>query len=96
MTEHFHVVEFINGCLNDGDSGPIESLSDAREELQRIVDDAASVGSWNPDMVDYYRPAGEDRYVRGSYILKIEECTEDECMDDLHWDAPEPTDRQER
>jgi len=63
---HYHVVEFINGCLNDYDSGPIDSLGDARIELAQFVDDVEY--DWEPD--------GVDRFTRGTHILKIEECGE--------------------
>jgi hypothetical protein len=65
-TPHYHVVEFINGCLNDYDSGPIATIQDAREELAQMRDFVAGE----------YVPAGDDRYERGVHILKIEMCTE--------------------
>jgi hypothetical protein len=34
---HYHVVAFINGCLNDYDSGPIASETDADMALQEFV-----------------------------------------------------------
>jgi hypothetical protein len=69
MNEHYHVVEFINGCLNDYDSGPIDTLDNARCELDHLVN------VWNDE--EAYVPAGNDRYQRGIYILKVESCTED-------------------
>jgi hypothetical protein len=72
---HYHVVEFINGCLNDYDSGPFDSLEDAQEVLNDIVKE----GNKFPDTDELYVEAGEDRYERGLYILKIEVCNETEC-----------------
>jgi hypothetical protein len=36
---HYHVVAFINGCLNDYDSGPIESLEMAQDHFAEIAPD---------------------------------------------------------
>jgi hypothetical protein len=71
---HYHVVEFINGCLNDYDSGPIEALDEAQAHITGIVQ---STDGHSEDGMDVYVEAGEDRYERGIYILKVEECTED-------------------
>jgi hypothetical protein len=71
MNSHYHVVEFINGCLNDYDSGPIASIADARNELQFFL------GTDDFDDDSAYVPAGKDRYERGLHILKIETCNED-------------------
>lgn len=73
---HYHVVEFINGCLNDYDSGPYETLEDAREEVRQITEVHAP-----GEYIQY----GKDKYERSDlYILKIEECTEKECEKELH------------
>jgi hypothetical protein len=74
MNKHYHVVRFINGCLNDSDSGPYTTLKDARAELKYCV-------SVHREMGETVKPEGKDRYVSGLYILKIEECTNDiaEC-----------------
>jgi hypothetical protein len=71
MKTHYHVVEFIDGCLNDYDSGPFDAINDAREWIENIV----------ADTPDLYEPSGESRYVRvnSPYILKIESCNEQEC-----------------
>ncbi len=69
MRPHYHVVTFINGCLNDGDSGPYLTLKDARAELRELVQSYR----------DTNRPvkrAGIDRYQSGIVTLKIEACTE--------------------
>ena len=67
---HYHVVQFINGCLNDYDSGPIDTLDDARELLKSLIDG-------DRDNALSVVEAGTDRYiVKGVYILKIEECNE--------------------
>jgi hypothetical protein len=71
-TPHWHIVEFIDGCLNDYDSGPIDTIEDAREELRQITE-VRTIGE--------YTPAGEDRFERGLHILKIEEC-KGECGDE--------------
>ena len=72
--KHYHVVQFINGCLNDSDSGPYTTLNDARGELHFLVNERR-------DMGHAVKLEGKDRYVDGLYILKIEECTNDiaEC-----------------
>jgi hypothetical protein len=80
MATHYHVVEFINGCLNDYDSGPIETLELARESLAYNVSNLTVDENLEPT----YAPSGVDRYVRGLHTLKIEECTERECEDELH------------
>jgi hypothetical protein len=36
---HYHVVAFINGCLNDYDSGPIESLELAQDHFAEVAPD---------------------------------------------------------
>jgi hypothetical protein len=77
---HYHVVEFINGCLNDSDSGPYESLQEAREGLQWFLDGYGD----NADEHVQIEPAGEDRYERGIHILKIEACTESECLNERY------------
>jgi hypothetical protein len=74
MTEHYHVVTFIDGCLNDYDSGPIEGLEDARAHLAEYVDQ---------DDWDSWEPAGVDRFVGATspYILKIESCCD--CEEEI-------------
>ena len=69
-TTHCHVVEFINGCLNDYDSWPIETFHDAVDTLE-----------WAKS--DEHVLEGDFRYVNGLHILKIEECTERECLEQL-------------
>jgi hypothetical protein len=64
MATHYHVVEFINGCLNDYDSGPLDTLRDAATHMKEIVKE-------NPD----YERVGPMRYQRGLYTLKIEDCS---------------------
>lgn len=79
---HYHIVEFINGCLNDYDSGPYESLADAQSDLADAVERGNEEAAWNEEngyRSEPYEPAGTDRFIRGNYILKIEECTETEC-----------------
>lgn len=68
---HYHVVEFINGCLNDWVSGP-DTLEGCRAEIAQYVEVAELENN-------QYEPAGTDRFTRGLYILKIEECYETEC-----------------
>ena len=75
---HYHVVEFINGCLNDYDSGPFEDREDARIHLLETV----NANNESPYRRRDYVQAGEDRYKRGLFILKIEECSED-CESEL-------------
>lgn len=70
---HYHVVEFINGCLNEYDSGPFEEREDARIHLLETVNENNESEYRGHD----YIQAGEDRYERGPFILKIEECGED-------------------
>jgi hypothetical protein len=72
---HYHVVAFINGCLNDYDSGPFYYLENAREDLRNYLE----YGGMQPDQEIV--PAGTDRYTNGPYIIKIEECTEPECTE---------------
>lgn len=76
--EHYHVVSFINGCLNDYDSGAIDTLEDARIELAEYIDNSP----FDSFEACQWVPAGVDRYVQveGLYIAKIESCTE-ECFD---------------
>ncbi len=77
MNNHYHVVEFIQGCLNDYDSGPYETLEYAREELEDIR-------RWYEENTDKpYKPAGADRYESGVHVLKIEECNEEDCSNGL-------------
>jgi hypothetical protein len=78
MTEHYHVVEFIDGFLNDYDSGPIATIEDARKALQASVD-ADNAYELEQD-ANLYVAAGDDRYERGMHILKIETCNEN-CDD---------------
>jgi hypothetical protein len=67
---HYHVVEFINGCLNDYDSGPYDTLEDARGHIKEVINHPCQAGK--------IVPAGEDRYIVDDlYIMKIEECHED-------------------
>lgn len=82
-TTHYHVVEFIDGCLHDDDSGPIETLDEARAELRDRVVGHNETDTWiNEQRYPHapYMPAGQDRYQRGLHILKIETCTGD-CDD---------------
>ena len=72
MKPHYHVVAFIPGCLNDYDSGPIDTLAEAREELLQYVD----TGGMQPERP--CKTAGPDRYTNGPYVITIEECAE-EC-----------------
>jgi hypothetical protein len=72
---HYHVVAFVNGCLNDYDSGPYESLEDARKELSEIVD-ADNAYELEQDS-NLWEAEGVDRFTRRLHILKIEECHED-------------------
>ena len=74
---HYHVVEFINGCLNDYDSGPIESLDDARLEVAQWVEDSRVEDDYGTVNGIPWEPTGVDRFTRGIHILKIEECHED-------------------
>jgi len=73
--EHYHVVEFIDGCLNDYDSGPMATIDEARATLTGIAQATDGYAETGADD-ELYTPAGEDRYTRGSYILKIETCRE--------------------
>lgn len=68
---HYHVVEFINGCLNDYDSGPIETIGWAREVLKSHVNRDFSYGD---DDEPQYQEVGQDKYVSEIRILTIEEC----------------------
>jgi hypothetical protein len=73
VTPHYHVVDFIDGCLNDYDSGPYETLEDARSELRSIME--------HPMQLAKFEQAGEDRYIYDNiHILKIEKCSQD-CED---------------
>ena len=86
MITHYHVVVFIDGCLNDYDSGPIEDIAEAREALAWQLDlGRGAVCGW--------KRTGEDRYqqIDGLYIVKIEDCTEgcNEWEDD--YDGLDPT-----
>jgi hypothetical protein len=74
--EHYHVVCFVNGCLNDYDSGPLESLDDARVAL-------AEYANSDTDEFRYWVPAGVDRYQQhdGLYTLVIEPCCDNECQE---------------
>lgn len=79
---HYHVVEFINGCLNDYDSEAYETLDDARSDLSDMVERHNEEAAWNRDngyRSEPYQAEGTDRYTRGIYILKIEECYETDC-----------------
>jgi hypothetical protein len=73
---HFHVVAFINGCLNDYDSGPIESEELARESLREYVATEATYTEDEIVQVDV------DRYQRGPYTITIEPCNNPCDMDD--------------
>lgn len=74
MKTHYHVVEFINGCLNDYDSGPFEDHYDALSHLQEMLA-RSEPGE--------YVATAYDRYERGIHILKVEECTNEDCaLDD--------------
>jgi t-SNARE complex subunit (syntaxin) len=74
MRQHYHVVQFIDGSLNDGDSGPYTTLKDARAELRDVVQSYRQRGQT-------VKAEGKDRYVCGLYIIKIEACenTLQEC-----------------
>jgi hypothetical protein len=67
FTTHYHVVSFINGCLNDYDSGPIKTLEDARASLQDYL--------WSGDGENFHE-AGPDRYTDGFSITTIEPCND--------------------
>lgn len=73
---HYHIVSFINGCLNDYDDGPYETLQVARAALDAFLDANDDTFPWQPAGVDRYEQQG------GPYILKIEECTEADCLID--------------
>lgn len=73
---HYHVVEFINGCLNDYDSGPIDELIDAQTLLDEMVHQH---NGFTSEGEDKYLANGVLRYERGLYILKVEECSETDC-----------------
>lgn len=76
--EHYHVVAFINGCLNDHDSGPYDTLDDARIALAEYVEtDSDTMHDWIS--------AGVDRFVQrnGVYIAAIESCSEAECYGEI-------------
>jgi len=84
---HYHIVEFINGCLNDYDSGPYEDLADAQSDLKDMVENHNENALWfneNGLHEDPYVEEGEDLYTRNIYILKIEECTQD-CTNHPEW-----------
>lgn len=71
-TTHYHVVAFMDGCLNDYDSGPYSTIEDAEQDLAWYLESGAMV----PDAP--IEDAGYLRYANGPYIIKVEECTE-EC-----------------
>jgi hypothetical protein len=77
--EHYHVVAFINGCLNDHDSGPYDTLEDARIALAEYVETEATYSPYE------WESAGVDRFVQvnGVYIAAIEPCSEAECYESL-------------
>jgi hypothetical protein len=75
---HYHVVAFINGCLNDYDSGPIALEADADMALQGFVREAQELTD------EPIRNTGYMRYQNGPYIVKVESCTEDCDPDDLY------------
>jgi hypothetical protein len=75
---HYHVVAFIDGCLNDYDSGPIESEADADMALQEFVREAQELTD------EPIRNTGYMRYQNGPYIVKVESCTEDCDPDDVY------------
>ena len=64
---HYHVVAFIDGCLNDYDSGPINDYTDALADLDWYME------TTYPDTPTV---AGQERYQVGPYIIKVEECRE--------------------
>lgn len=76
--KHYHVVSFINGCLNDYDSGAIDTLEDARIELAEYVENSPFDSF---DTVEW-QAAGVDRFVQveGLYVAKIEPCTQN-CLE---------------
>jgi hypothetical protein len=78
MRPHYHVVTFINGCLNDGDSGPITTKAAARAELRDLTQCYRDTGRT-------VRAAGKDRYQADIVTIKIEECTKDiaDCSDNV-------------
>lgn len=82
---HYHVVEFINGCTNDYDSGPYEELEDAQSDLEDMVESHNENALWlneNGYHDDPYTKDGDDRYTRNAFILKIEECRETKCLEE--------------
>ncbi len=80
---HYHVVAFIDGCLNDYDSGPHEHIEPAREECAELAAEYYGEDTFVTD-------TGNSRYeVRrhedspGGYIVKVEECQQDECWNPI-------------
>ena len=83
---HYHVIAFQGASLNDYDSGPYDTLKDARAELRWYLDAYRDMNAdREPGTPTPYRihRAGKDRYevTHGSYgagfVVKIETCTED-------------------
>jgi len=70
---HYHVVAFINGCLNDTDSGPYADIESAREVLAELVAD------WHESA----ERINDDTYRAGLYTLTIEPCREAACDEEL-------------
>lgn len=78
---HFHVVAFINGCLNDYDSGPYDSRKDARHECRELAYSYFGDGTYTEQWsADEYRVRRTPKS-HGEYIIAVEECTRDrdEC-----------------
>ena len=71
---HYHVETFINGCLNDYDSGPYTSKKDAQEDAAWYRSDQPNnwrhTGPITPLQVDRWEQ------IEGLYILAIVKCVE--------------------
>lgn len=72
--QHYHVVAFINGCLNDYDSGPIDTFEDAVTALRDYMNE----GGMQPD-TEVSDVFGETRYQQGLYTIQVEACQEEAC-----------------
>lgn len=75
---HWHVVAFINGCLNDYTSPPYDTVDDARAALAEYVNNGGILPDRPCQRID------SDTFLSGHYCITIEDCFDD-CSDSDSW-----------
>ncbi len=77
---HYHVVTFVNGCLNDVDDGPYESQRDAFGAWGELLESWIDAGS-HVVVTDNSASSGHRAVVDGIYVVKVEACEAHTCYE---------------